>query len=179
MLSLCAMLIARLNVKPLKPCRWLARGIQPTQGNTMEPLKFDQSLAYTSLSYRHLVASFIYFVAVLSELLITVNMLKEGLPDGELGVFTFTSAATTSVMAFPTPSVILQHKWDHGIALPSDLTKFWTAGNKEGLLKALSLLSREKRGSFGDHQLTVEVGRTRGGASGEAGMLQVLGRKLT
>lgn len=55
----------------------------------MEPLTFDQSLAYTSLSYRHLVASFIYFVAVLSEVLITapvVNLLKEELPGGELGV---------------------------------------------------------------------------------------------
>lgn len=95
----------RLNVEP---CRWLARGIQPTQGNTMEPLRFNQSLAYTSLSYRHLVASSIYFVAVLSELLITVDMLKEGLPDDELGVFTFISAGNASVMAFSTHSTVVR-----------------------------------------------------------------------
>lgn len=107
----------------------------------MEPLRFNQSLAHTSLSYRHLVASFIYFVAVLSELLITafvVNLLKEGLPDGELGVFTFTSDRNASVMAFATQWVILQHRWDHRIPLPSDLTKFWTAGNKEVLQNSKS-----------------------------------------
>lgn len=96
----------------------------------MEPLRFNQSLAYTSLSYRHLVASFIYFVAVLSELLITVNMLKEGLPDDELGVFTFTSAGNASVMEFSTQSVILQHRRDHRIPLPSDLPNEILDGRK-------------------------------------------------